>query len=49
MASLYPAEVLGLGGDRGRLKRGARADFAVFGDALKPQATFVGGREAWTA
>ena len=44
MAALYPAQVLGIASERGRLARGARADFVVFNDALEVQATFLGGR-----
>ena len=49
MASRYPAETLGVANDRGRLARGARADFAVFDDALKVQATYLGGAQVWRA
>ncbi len=47
MASFYPAEVLGVAGERGRLLPGRRADFAVFDDALEVQATYLGGTKAW--
>lgn len=46
MASAVPAEVLGLR-DRGRLAAGARADFAVLDQSLRPAATYVAGIEVF--
>jgi len=47
-ASRVPAEVMGLA-DRGRLSPGARADLVVLSPDLEPLATWIGGREVWTA
>lgn len=46
MASLTPAEFLGIGHDRGRIAAGQRADFVLLDDALNVKATWVGGRAA---
>jgi N-acetylglucosamine-6-phosphate deacetylase len=43
MASLYPAQALGVGGSHGHLTRGARADFVVLGDDLDIRSTWIGG------
>ena len=48
MASRYPAEVLGVT-ERGTLAKGARADFAHFGDDLKVEQTFLAGASVWRA
>ena len=47
MASLYPAEVMGLSGELGRLRPGMRADFAHFGDDLRVRETVVAGMSVW--
>jgi N-acetylglucosamine-6-phosphate deacetylase len=50
MASLYPAEALGVAATHGHLGQGALADFVVLGEAgLKPSATYIGGDIAWSA
>ena len=43
MASLYPAQYLGLGTQKGRLVVGSDADFVVMSDDYYAQDTFVGG------
>lgn len=47
MASLYPARVLGLDGQLGRLQAGYAADFWLFDDALTPIATARAGELVW--
>ncbi|MCD2181630.1 N-acetylglucosamine-6-phosphate deacetylase [Rhizobium sp. GN54] len=47
MASLYPAEAIGMTGRKGRLTRGHDADFAVLDDDLAVRATFIGGAQAY--
>ena len=47
-ASRVPAQVMGLA-DRGSLSPGARADLVVLSPDLEPLATWIGGREVWTA
>lgn len=49
MASLYPAEALGIAATHGHLGQGARADFVVLGDGLSPSATYIAGDLAWSA
>jgi len=49
MASLYPAEALGVGHERGRLAPGLRADLVHLGDDLSMRGTLIGGEVAWTA
>lgn len=44
MASLTPAEFLGVAFDRGRMGTGCRADFVLLDDTLNPKATWIGGR-----
>ena len=44
MAALYPAEALGAP-DRGHLRRGAAADFAVLSDDLEVRSTWIGGNQ----
>ena len=46
MASAYPADLLGLADERGRIAPGLRADFVVLDDALSPRATIIGGVRA---
>jgi N-acetylglucosamine-6-phosphate deacetylase len=43
MASLTPAEFLGVAFERGRIAAGCRADFVLLDDALNPKATWIGG------
>ncbi|NVJ22387.1 MULTISPECIES: N-acetylglucosamine-6-phosphate deacetylase [Myxococcus] len=47
MASLYPAQALGLEGRLGRLAAGYRADLTLLREDLSVQATWVGGNEQW--
>ncbi|NTX03097.1 MULTISPECIES: N-acetylglucosamine-6-phosphate deacetylase [Myxococcus] len=47
MASLYPAQVLGLEGRLGMLAAGHRADLTLLREDLSVQATWVGGIEQW--
>jgi N-acetylglucosamine-6-phosphate deacetylase len=44
MASLYPAEFLGLGHELGRISPGYRADLVLLDDALEVRQTWIGGR-----
>ncbi|MGL4476207.1 MAG: N-acetylglucosamine-6-phosphate deacetylase, partial [Shewanella sp.] len=43
MASLYPAQYLGVSDDYGQLTVGARADFVVLDDYLQVSHTYIGG------
>jgi N-acetylglucosamine-6-phosphate deacetylase len=49
MASLYPAEALGVPHERGRLAPGLRADIVHLGDDLAVRGTLIGGETAWAA
>ena len=49
MASLYPAQALGIAATHGHLGQGARADFVTLGTGLAPTATYIGGGCAWSA
>lgn len=49
MASLYPAEAIGMTGRKGRLTHGHDADFVVLDDHLKVRATYIGGKPAYAA
>ena len=49
MASLYPADAIGMAGRKGRLTHGHDADFAVVDDGLSVVATWIGGREVFSA
>jgi N-acetylglucosamine-6-phosphate deacetylase len=49
MASLYPAEALGVEGERGRIAPGLRADLVHLGDDLAVRGTLIGGETAWAA
>jgi N-acetylglucosamine-6-phosphate deacetylase len=49
MASLYPAEALGVAHERGRLAPGLRADLVHLGDDLRVRGTLIGGETAWAA
>jgi N-acetylglucosamine-6-phosphate deacetylase len=43
MASTYPAQFLGLGGELGRIAPGYRANFTVLDDALTARAAWIDG------
>ena len=43
MASLYPAEAIGMTGRKGRLTHGHDADFAVIDDGVNVLSTWIGG------
>jgi N-acetylglucosamine-6-phosphate deacetylase len=47
MASLYPAQALGVATTHGHLTRGARADFAILTDDLDVQSTWIGGEKVF--
>jgi N-acetylglucosamine-6-phosphate deacetylase len=47
--TLRPARVLGIEGERGSLRPGARADFAVLDDALRVRETWIEGRRVYSA
>jgi N-acetylglucosamine-6-phosphate deacetylase len=47
--SLRPARLLGIEAERGSLRPGARADFAVFDDALQVSETWIAGRRVYPA
>lgn len=49
MASLYPAEAIGMTGRKGRLTHGHDADFAALDASLSVAATWIGGRPAFAA
>jgi N-acetylglucosamine-6-phosphate deacetylase len=49
MASLYPAEAMGLDRSHGHLHRGARADMVHLTDQLTVRQTFIGGEEVYAA
>lgn len=48
MASLYPAQALGVATTHGHLNRGARADFTVLSDALDIRSTWIGGQKVFS-
>ncbi|WP_337184355.1 N-acetylglucosamine-6-phosphate deacetylase [Shinella sp.] len=49
MASLYPAEAIGMTGRKGRLTHGHDADFAVIDGGVNVVATWIGGMPVFTA
>jgi N-acetylglucosamine-6-phosphate deacetylase len=49
MASLYPAQAMGLSSERGRLAPNARADLVHLSDDLAVKRTIIGGETAWSA
>ena len=49
MASLYPAEAIGVDKERGSLQPGLRADLVHLGDDLSVRRTVIGGETAWAA
>lgn len=48
-ATLRPARILGIESQRGTLRPGARADFAILNSAGVPVETWLAGRRAWSA
>lgn len=48
-ATLRPARILGIESQRGTLRPGARADFAILNAAGVPVETWLAGRRAWSA
>ena len=44
MASTYPADFLGLGGELGRIAPGYRADLVMLDDAVQVQGSWIGGQ-----
>ncbi|MGX5720569.1 N-acetylglucosamine-6-phosphate deacetylase [Shinella zoogloeoides] len=49
MASLYPAEAIGMTGRKGRLTHGHDADFAVIDDGVNVLSTWIGGIPVFNA
>ncbi|MEX3009834.1 N-acetylglucosamine-6-phosphate deacetylase [Hoeflea sp. TYP-13] len=49
MASLYPAEALGVGAEYGRLGDGSRADFVHLSDDLSVEQVWIGGGSVFQA
>ena len=49
MASRYPADALGVSGERGTLAPGKRADLVHLSDALAMRRAIIGGETAWVA
>jgi N-acetylglucosamine-6-phosphate deacetylase len=49
MASLYPAQAIGVSGERGTLAPDSRADLVHLGDDLAMRRTIIGGETAWAA
>lgn len=49
MASLYPAEALGVAGERGSLGHGLRADLVHLSDTLEMRRTIIAGETVWAA
>ena len=49
MASLYPAQAMGVDHSHGRLVKGARADLVHLSDALDVRAVWIGGEKAFAA
>lgn len=49
MASLYPAQALGLEGELGHLQPGATASFVHLTDARKVKSTWINGKQVWAA
>jgi N-acetylglucosamine-6-phosphate deacetylase len=45
MASLYPAQYLGIAHTHGKLKKGYRADMVLLNDKIEPIATWISGQE----
>jgi N-acetylglucosamine-6-phosphate deacetylase len=49
MASLYPAQALGVDNERGAFAPGLRADLVHLNDDLDVRSTIIGGQTAWSA
>ena len=49
MASLYPAEAIGMTGRKGRLTHGHDADFTVIDTGLNVAATWIAGTQVFAA
>jgi len=49
MATVYPAEALGVAARHGRLGAGSAADFVHLSEALAVRSTWIGGRKAFAA
>ena len=49
MASLYPAEAMGIEAEYGHLQPGAVASFVYLSDERKVRATWIGGAKVWGA
>lgn len=49
MASLYPAQAMGIDAEFGHLQPGARANFLHLSNTRELHATWIGGREVWRA
>ncbi len=49
MASLYPAEAMGIADRYGHLKRGARADMVLLSDDLQVRTTWIAGEEVYAS
>jgi N-acetylglucosamine-6-phosphate deacetylase len=47
-ATAGPARLLGMGGEIGEIRVGARADLAVLDAEWQPLATYIGGERAWS-
>lgn len=47
MASLYPAEAMGIAARHGHLRRGARADMVLLDDSLDVLSTWIGGEQVF--
>ena len=48
MASLYPAQAIGVADRRGRIGQGTRADLVHLGDDLGVRQTLIGGDTVWS-
>jgi N-acetylglucosamine-6-phosphate deacetylase len=49
MASLYPAEAMGIDAEYGHLRPGARANFIHLSNSRQLHSTWIGGAEVWRA
>jgi N-acetylglucosamine-6-phosphate deacetylase len=47
MASLYPAQAIGIEAEYGHLRPGAMASFAHLSDERRVRATWIAGEEVW--
>ena len=47
MASLHPAQLLGITNQKGSLNFGTDADFVLLDDELNVQATYIASELAW--